>query len=137
MGWDTYDDWLEQLDWTYDWLEYHYENIYTWEQNAWDNWGAGEDHAAMNWILMYMSSLRQFLHLFIYGSTTYKTHRLLPHAFHEFLGAVDWKSICEAWVKNDFEGKEWTIACIDHMRKLMWDKPFTIKWASKPETEKE
>ncbi|GAI67812.1 unnamed protein product [marine sediment metagenome] len=43
----------------------------------------------------------------------------------------------EAWVKNDFEGKEWTIACIDRMRALMWDKPFFIQWAAKPDTSRE
>lgn len=52
-------------------------------------------------------------------------------------GGVTWQAICEAWVKSDFEGKEWTIACIDHMRTLMWDKPFSIKWAAKPIEEKE
>lgn len=50
---------------------------------------------------------------------------------------LTWKAICEAWAKDDFEGKEWTIACIDHMRKLMWDKPFRIVWASKPKSEAE
>lgn len=45
---------------------------------------------------------------------------------------VTWQSICEAWVKDDFAGREWTIACIDHMRKLMWDKPFRVVWASAP-----
>ena len=48
---------------------------------------------------------------------------------------LTWRKICEALVANDFESKEWTIAIIDHMRKLMWDKPFKIMWASKPETE--
>ncbi|GAI70789.1 unnamed protein product [marine sediment metagenome] len=47
-------------------------------------------------------------------------------------GAVTWQAICEAWVKDDFAGMEWTIACIDHMRKLMWDKPFSVIWASAP-----
>ncbi|GAI67826.1 unnamed protein product [marine sediment metagenome] len=51
--------------------------------------------------------------------------------------ALTWKAICEAWVKNDFEGKEWTIACIDRMRALMWDKPFFIQWAAKPDTSRE
>lgn len=49
--------------------------------------------------------------------------------------AITWKTICEAWVKNDFEGKEWTIACIDRMRQLMWDKPFKIQWAANPTAE--
>lgn len=58
----------------------------------------------------------------------------VPH-YLEYHSGISWKAICEAWVKDDFEGKEWTIACIDHMRKLMWDKPFKIVWASKPEAE--
>ena len=45
---------------------------------------------------------------------------------------LTWQKICEAWVANDFEGKEWTIAVIDRMRTLMWDKPFDIKWAASP-----
>lgn len=44
-----------------------------------------------------------------------------------------WKSICEAWAYNNFEGRDWTIACIDRMRQILWDEPFYIKWAAKPE----
>lgn len=50
---------------------------------------------------------------------------------------ITWQAICEAWVKDDFAGKEWTVACIDQMRKLMWDKPFDIKWAASPTEKKE
>lgn len=42
------------------------------------------------------------------------------------------QKICEAWAKDDFAGKEWTVACIDRMRQLMWDKPFNIRWAASP-----
>lgn len=48
---------------------------------------------------------------------------------------ITWRAICEAWVANDFEGKEWTIAIIDRMRQLMWDEPFSIKWAANPKEE--
>lgn len=48
---------------------------------------------------------------------------------------LTWRKICEALVKDDFEGRYWTIAVIDHMRKLIWDKPFKIVWASKPDKE--
>ena len=51
-------------------------------------------------------------------------------------GGITWQAICEAWVANDFEGKEWTIACIDQMRKLMWDEPFSIQWASNPTSQR-
>ncbi|GAI84898.1 unnamed protein product, partial [marine sediment metagenome] len=44
-----------------------------------------------------------------------------------------WKKICEAWVKDDFEGRAWTIAIIDRMRQILWDEPFSIVWAARPE----
>ena len=47
---------------------------------------------------------------------------------------LDWKKICEAWVANDFEGKEWTIAVIDRMRTLMWDEPYYVRWAARPDS---
>lgn len=46
------------------------------------------------------------------------------------------QKICEAWAKDDFAGKEWTVACIDRMRTLMWDKPFDIRWATSPTEQK-
>lgn len=42
-------------------------------------------------------------------------------------------AICEAWAKNDFEDRALTIAFIDRMRQLIWDEPFYVKWASRPE----
>ena len=46
---------------------------------------------------------------------------------------ITWKAICEAWIKNDFEGRAVTIACIDRMRQILWDEPFNAIWASRPE----
>jgi len=43
------------------------------------------------------------------------------------------KKICEAWAKNSFEGRALTIAFIDRMRQLIWDEPFYVKWAARPE----
>ncbi|GAI81142.1 unnamed protein product, partial [marine sediment metagenome] len=47
--------------------------------------------------------------------------------------SVTWKSICEAWLKDDFEGRAPTIAIIDRMRQILWDEPFNIIWAARPE----
>lgn len=41
--------------------------------------------------------------------------------------------ICEAWAADQFEDRALTIAFIDRMRQLIWDEPFSIQWASKPE----
>lgn len=46
---------------------------------------------------------------------------------------LTWQKICAAWTVNDFEGRHWTIACIDRMRELMWNEFFSIQWAQKPE----
>lgn len=44
-----------------------------------------------------------------------------------------WKGIIEAWIKNDFEARTWTIATLDRMRQIIWDEPFNVVWASRPE----
>jgi len=43
--------------------------------------------------------------------------------------------ICEAWAKNSFEERALTIAFIDRMRTLIWDEPFYVVWAARPESE--
>ncbi|MBA7713002.1 hypothetical protein ES703_121997 [subsurface metagenome] len=56
---------------------------------------------------------------------------------NETMPEVTWQGICAAWANNNFEGKEWTVACIDRMRTLMWDEPFNIKWAASPTEQRE
>lgn len=46
---------------------------------------------------------------------------------------ITWRTIVEAWAKDDFEGAGATIAFIDRMRQLIWDEPFYVKWAARPE----
>ena len=46
---------------------------------------------------------------------------------------LTWQAIAEAWIKNDFEGRGVTIAVIDRMRQIIWDEPFFVQWASRPE----
>lgn len=54
----------------------------------------------------------------------------------EHYTGVTWQSIAEAWVKNDFEGRFWTIGVIDRMRQILWDEPFDLTWAARPEDKK-
>ncbi len=54
------------------------------------------------------------------------------------IGAVEpaeitWQAIVNAWIKDDFEGRGVTIAVIDRMRQIIWDEPFYVNWASRPE----
>ena len=48
---------------------------------------------------------------------------------------LTWIKICEAWAANDFEGRKVTIAFIDRMRQLIWNEPFHVAWAARPEQE--
>jgi len=41
--------------------------------------------------------------------------------------------ICEAWAKDNFQERALTIGFIDRMRQLIWDEPFFIAWAARPE----
>jgi len=47
---------------------------------------------------------------------------------------VTWKAIVEAWIKDDFAGRVPTIAVIDRMRQILWDEPFNVQWAARPES---
>lgn len=46
---------------------------------------------------------------------------------------LTWQKIIAAWAADNFEGRFWTIAFIDRMRQIIWDEPFYIAWAAKPE----
>ncbi len=47
---------------------------------------------------------------------------------------VTYQTIVEAWIKDDFEGRAITIAMIDRMRQILWNEPFYVRWAARPET---
>lgn len=64
----------------------------------------------------------------------YDYYYTIPYWMAHFGGGeVTWKTIAEAWSADDFEGRFWTIALIDRMRQLLWNEPFNIVWASRPE----
>lgn len=43
------------------------------------------------------------------------------------------EKICLAWAKDEFHNRTLTIAFIDRMRQLIWDEPYFVAWAAKPE----
>ncbi len=53
------------------------------------------------------------------------------HEPEEFELTAD--KIAEAWIKDDFAGRAITIAVIDRMRQILWDEPFNVIWAARPE----
>lgn len=75
------------------------------------------------------------IHSGIVGSAykLYDTFNFIDINWPEAGGEITWKSIVEAWIKDDFEGRFWTIAVIDRMRQLIWNEPFEISWAARPE----
>lgn len=46
---------------------------------------------------------------------------------------ITYQAICEAWGRNNFEGRAVTIAFIDRMRQILWNEPYSAIWASHPE----
>lgn len=73
---------------------------------------------------------------FVYGKSTsfdYVRWRSVHKGLYD--RGVSWTSIVEAWAENDFEGASVTVAFIDRMRQLIWNEPFSVKWAAQPELE--
>ena len=131
------DQYADNLGGAWLFLGWMYNDI----QNAEAHWGANQDHAAIDDIITALYRAHGVLTYFIdrYSSAPpyYRLIKLFQLSWEYTMNEppefdLTWKAICEACVKNDFEGKEWTIAIIDHMRKLMWDKPFSVQWAASP-----
>ena len=134
--WDTREDLLARLASNYYWANYYRKSLAVNINNASHSLGEGDIPSAVGWCITCLINCSQIFTQMIGRQGAISPNYNLIYFLSKYT-SVTWKSICEAWAKDDFEGKEWTIACIDHMRKLMWDKPFSIIWASKPEGTKE
>lgn len=97
-------------------------------------------HGGIGWIV---DSLRSVLYelieanqWFVYGFTTsfdYVYWGNLHQGLFDKEVDITWKTICEAWIKDDFAGRAPTIACIDRMRQILWNEPYKVTWAARPE----
>lgn len=101
-----------------------------------------QQHDGIGWVVIslreVMKDFIEAMQWFVYGyssSFNYSYWLGVHQGLFDKEVDITWRAICEAWVANDFEGKEWTIAIIDRMRQLMWDEPFSIRWAANPKTE--
>jgi len=47
--------------------------------------------------------------------------------------SVNYRTMCDGWAADSFYGRSPTIAYIDRMRQLIWNEPFNVIWAAKPE----
>ncbi|GAI82314.1 unnamed protein product, partial [marine sediment metagenome] len=94
----------------------------------------------IGWIAYYnrlvLSELIESMQWFVYGYTSsfnYSYWGQIHQGLYAKEAAITWKAICEAWIKDDFAGRMPTIACIDRMRQILWDEPFFVQWAARPE----
>lgn len=94
----------------------------------------------LGWIVLknryVISELIEAVQWFVYGhssSFNYVYWRQLHLGLIDEAGEITWQAICEAWVANDFEGRMPTIAIIDRMRQILWNEPYQVTWAARPE----
>lgn len=128
-------------------IKTHTQQAQTWLNEAdteWllarDEWQAGNDHQCLYHLLgvtwRNVDALQEFMYPYspywYYGIFWYFLNYYTIESAPEY--DLTWKAICEAWIKNDFEGRAPTIAIIDRMRQILWDEPFYIQWAARPET---
>ena len=97
-------------------------------------------NGGVGWIAYYnrlvLSNFIEAMQYFVYGYTSvynYTRWYWVHKGLYDQESALTWKSICEAWIANDFEGRAVTIAVIDRMRQILWDEPFKVVWAARPE----
>jgi len=132
--WETsescWDDLLNSYGAAHNWRLYAHSQYI----DAVNAWNEPDDHAAIGHLLSSVNSLNVVFTYLIMRNPPYTPKFGILYWLNHFVEAeVTWKSICEAWVKNDFEGRFWTIGIIDRMRQIMWDEPFDLTWAARPE----
>jgi len=132
----------------YDWIIKRYDDVYstctqiqTKYTNAWNYYQAGNDHLALGQVITAMPYIINALKY----CTAAKSGQVPLYPISYCLNflyirepeipeyVLTWKAICEAWIKDDFAGRAPTIAIIDRMRQIIWDEPFYVVWAAKPE----
>ncbi|GAH82630.1 unnamed protein product [marine sediment metagenome] len=108
--------------------------------SAWAYWAVPDDHSAIQ------KTMQALQHVLDAGVKTISTSdppfydlgivmtMLMSWEYTtEDIPEVTYKSIAEAWLKDDFKGRAVTIAFIDRMRQLLWDEPFSATFSAKPE----
>lgn len=83
-----------------------------------------------------LKDLLEAMQWFVYGYTSshnYSYWGTIHQGLYNRASPVTWQTICEAWIKDDFAGRMPTIAVIDRMRQILWDEPFFVQWAARPE----
>lgn len=140
MGWfATHTGYLkEAYDYAEMWAEYARDRF----DDAQVHWLAAQDHEAIQDIITGCINLTAGIH-----ALTDKYSGVWPYYRLCKILTLCWEydtaempeyeltanKIAEAWMANDFEGRAITIAMIDRMRQIIWDEPFNVQWAARPE----
>lgn len=135
MGyWDDRDDLLWTIEYDYYYANYYRGFLAVNIENAISDLGYGDIPGAVGWICTCLTNIKAITQELIgrQGAMNPKYH-VVYFLEHYTIATLDWKTICEAWASDNFEGRFWTIAMIDRMRQLIWDEPFFIAWAARPE----
>jgi len=103
--------------------------------DGYNEWNYGTDHDAIGHLLDACTLFFGCIWKLCSKDTNYDPPYLNSYLWEYGSGAVTWEAIVEAWISNDFEGRAPTIAVIDRMRQILWDEPFRVTWAARPEIE--
>lgn len=108
------------------------------KQDAEVHWNLNQDHLAIEDINKALSDLAFGLQRCNYKYAPFYYTPALVYYLTECIAEPEEyeltaKKICEAWIADDFKDRALTIAIIDRMRQLIWDEPFYIQWAARPE----
>lgn len=127
-------------DWFWAWTKF--EDAQTDLTAAWVFWGIPNDHLALQRVMWSLQHVIDGVFLMNSHSGSANYYGVVPLCLvegweyeTETLPKVTWKSIVEAFMKNDYEGRVWIIGVIDRMRQILWNEPFNLTFAARPEGE--
>lgn len=132
MAWDTAEDCLSSIKADYDGARSDNNYVFSNNTKANAHWTLGEDHAAIFDIIQAIWDVFLCIQHLSQYTAGYNPHYAICYYLENY-ATVSWTHIIEAWIKNDFEARTWTIAVLDRMRQIVWNEPYNIIWAARPE----
>ncbi|MBA7526369.1 hypothetical protein ES705_18531 [subsurface metagenome] len=139
MGYfDSREELLTRLDTHYSNALTKYNLSLTKQSEAYTHYLGGEVLSCLYDTLWALGETNTAVGHLIFKSTGCQRNADILHYLDYFAGGeVTYQAICEAWGRDDFEGRAVTIAFIDRMRQLLWNEPFSAVFAAKPEEQEE
>lgn len=131
---DSRTEMLTYLYWLDSMLIGNMNTVDDYKSAAWDYNKSYDYYNAIKQLCLGLSAFTETMRWFVKGVSGWSVDYPRTY-FSEHHTGVTYKSICEAWGKDDFEGRAVTIAFIDRMRQLIWGEPYFVAWAAKPEEE--